>query len=86
VVISGYQWLSVIISGYQWLSVVISGYQWLSVVISGYQWLSVVISGYISGSQTGVRGPFGVLETIFWRPRSTFQEYQHDAPEEKKFV
>ena len=32
-----------VISGYQWLSVVISGYQWLSVVISGYQSLSVVM-------------------------------------------
>jgi len=39
-----------------------------------------------SGSQTGVRGPFGVRETIFWGPRSTFLKNQHDAPEEKNFV
>ena len=35
-----------VISGFQWLSVVFNGYQGLSVVISGYQWLSVVISGF----------------------------------------
>ena len=29
---------------------------------------------YISGSQTGVRGPFGVRETNFLGPRSTFQK------------
>jgi len=41
---------------------------------------------YTSGSQTGVRGSFGVRETIFWGLRSTFQINQHDAPEEKNFV
>ena len=41
---------------------------------------------YNSGSQTGVRGPFEVRETIFWGPRSTFQKNQHDTPGEKIFV
>jgi len=39
-----------------------------------------------SGSQTGLRSPFGVRETIFWGSRSTFQKNQHDATEEKNFV
>ena len=52
-IISGYQWLSVVISawlpvaiyGSQWLPVVIYGSQRLPVVIYGSQWLPVVIYG-----------------------------------------
>ena len=46
VVLSGYQWFSVVTSGSQWLPVVLSGYQWFSVVTNGSQWLPVVLSGY----------------------------------------
>ena len=32
------------------------------------------LTAYTSGSQTGVRGPFGVRKTIFWGPWSNFQK------------
>jgi len=35
-----------------------------------------------SGSQTGVRGPFGVRKTIFW-DREAHSKNQNDAPKEK---
>ena len=62
-VISGYQWLSVVISGFlmvtrdcAWSPVVfmvISGYMH---GYCGYQWLCMVISGYISVCMHGVCG------------------------------
>ena len=45
-VLSGYQWFSVVTSGSQWLPMVLNGYQWFSVVLSGYQRLPAVTSGY----------------------------------------
>jgi len=36
-----------------------------------------------SGYQTGIRGPFGIRETIFWDREARSKKSQNDTPKEK---